>query len=104
MLPVEHGVEVAGLRASVVTVRQARRKPHTVPVVSTPQSRTTVPGVIVVTDSTSYMPAEMIDSLGVRHIELYVGWDGDLRPEHDYVDLDAFYRRLEESPELPTTS
>jgi DegV family protein with EDD domain len=35
---------------------------------------------------------------------LYVGWAGDLRPEHDYEDLDAFYARLRESPALPTTS
>jgi DegV family protein with EDD domain len=35
---------------------------------------------------------------------LYVGWDGDLRPEHEYDDLDAFYARLRESPLLPATS
>jgi DegV family protein with EDD domain len=33
-----------------------------------------------------------------------VGWEGDLRPEHEYVDLDAFYARLHDSPQLPTTS
>src|SRR5581483_1476408 len=33
-----------------------------------------------------------------------VGWDGDLRPEHEYADLDAFYARLRDSPELPKTS
>jgi DegV family protein with EDD domain len=33
-----------------------------------------------------------------------VGWDGDLRPEHTYEDLDAFYARLKESPALPVTS
>ena len=27
-----------------------------------------------------------------------------LRPEHQYDDLDAFYARLRESPQLPTTS
>jgi DegV family protein with EDD domain len=34
---------------------------------------------------------------------LYVGW-GDLRPESEYRDLDAFYARLHASAELPTTS
>ena len=33
-----------------------------------------------------------------------MGWNGDLRPEHDYEDLDAFYARLKESPALPVTS
>ena len=33
-----------------------------------------------------------------------MGWDGDLRPEHYYDDLDAFYARLRESPLLPSTS
>ena len=51
-------------------------------------------GVAVVTDSTPYLPPEMIDSLGVQQVNLYVGWDGDLKPEDSYADLDAFYRRL----------
>jgi DegV family protein with EDD domain len=37
-------------------------------------------------------------------VSLYVGWEGDLRPEHTYEDLDAFYSRLKESPALPVTS
>jgi DegV family protein with EDD domain len=60
--------------------------------------------VAVVTDSTTYMPAELLDGLDVRRVSLYVGWDGDLRPEHEYVDLDAFYSRLSASSSLPTTS
>lgn len=60
--------------------------------------------VVVLTDSTTYMPAEMIESLGVGQIPLYVGWDGDLRPEDEYEDLEAFYERLRDSPDLPTTS
>jgi len=60
--------------------------------------------VAVVTDSTPYLPAELVDRWGVRQVSLYVGWDGDLRPEHEYDDLDAFYARLAESPSLPVTS
>jgi DegV family protein with EDD domain len=37
-------------------------------------------------------------------VSLYVGWDGDLRPEPSYDDLDVFYARLKESPSLPVTS
>jgi len=58
----------------------------------------------VVTDSTPYLPRSLLDRWAIREVSLYVGWDGDLRPEHDYADLDAFYARLRESPLLPTTS
>jgi DegV family protein with EDD domain len=61
-------------------------------------------GVAVVTDSTSYLPRELVDRWTIREVSLYVGWEGDLRPEHHYHDLDAFYVRLRESPRLPTTS
>jgi fatty acid kinase fatty acid binding subunit len=58
----------------------------------------------VVTDSTSYLPRSLVDRWEIREVSLYVGWDGDLRPEHSYDDLDAFYARLRESPLLPSTS
>src|SRR5437660_1695532 len=60
--------------------------------------------IAVVTDSTSYLPPELIGRWEIREVSLYVGWEGDLRPEPDYDDLDAFYARLRESPQLPTTS
>ncbi len=60
--------------------------------------------VSVVCDSTSYVPIEQLDAVGVRRVSLYVGWDGDLKPERDYTDLDAFYARLRESDALPQTS
>jgi hypothetical protein len=40
----------------------------------------------------------------IHQVSLYVGWDGDLRPEHEYDDLDAFYTRLSASSQLPATS
>jgi DegV family protein with EDD domain len=60
--------------------------------------------VAIVTDSTPYLPQSLIDSLGIGQVSLYVGWDGNLRPEHEYRDLDAFYAKLAASPQLPTTS
>src|SRR5690349_20567374 len=60
--------------------------------------------VAVVTDSTPYLPRELIDAWGIREVSLYVGWDGDLRPEDQYEDLEAFYARLRESESLPSTS
>jgi DegV family protein with EDD domain len=61
-------------------------------------------GVAVVTDSTPYLPKALIERWGICQVSLYVGWDGDLRPEQEYDDLDAFYTRLRDSPRLPTTS
>ncbi len=61
-------------------------------------------GVAVVTDTTPYLPRKLLVRWGIREVSLYVGWDGDLRPEHEYHDLDAFYARLRESPTLPATS
>ncbi|MGO9487692.1 MAG: DegV family protein [Solirubrobacteraceae bacterium] len=58
----------------------------------------------IVTDSTTYLPPELIARWEIRPVSLYVGWEGDLRPEADYRDLDAFYSRLHDSPLLPTTS
>jgi DegV family protein with EDD domain len=60
--------------------------------------------VAVVTDSTPSLPASLLERWGIPQVSLYVGWDGQLRPEREYEDLDAFYARLRESPDLPTTS
>jgi DegV family protein with EDD domain len=60
--------------------------------------------VAIVTDSTPYLPQQLIDRWSIDQVSLYVGWDGDLQPEHSYEDLNAFYARLHDSPQLPTTS
>jgi len=57
-----------------------------------------------VTDSTPYLPRELIERWDVAQVSLYVGWDGDLYPEHEYEDLDAFYARLSDTTRLPVTS
>ncbi len=59
--------------------------------------------VTIVTDTTSCVPEDDLDALGVVRVSLHVGWEGDRRPEGEY-DLAEFYRRLGESDELPTTS
>lgn len=62
-----------------------------------------MPGVAVVTDSTTYLPPELIERWGVRQVDLYVGWGDERLPEPEY-ELDAFYARLRDSPDLPSTS
>jgi len=60
--------------------------------------------VAVVTDSTPYLPRELLERWEIPQVSLYVGWGGHLRPEREYEDLDAFYVRLSESEDLPVTS
>jgi DegV family protein with EDD domain len=66
-------------------------------------STTAAAGVAVVTDSTTYVPTEMLERWGVSQVSLYVGWGDERLPEGDY-ELDDFYARLRESSELPSTS
>ncbi len=61
-------------------------------------------GLAVVTDSTTYVPAALLERWQIEQVSLYVGWGGELRPESSYGDLDAFYARLRESEQLPRTS
>jgi DegV family protein with EDD domain len=65
---------------------------------------TTPRGVALVTDTTPYLPRELIERWRINEISLYVGWDGELRREDEYDDLDAFYAKLHSSTLLPTTS
>jgi DegV family protein with EDD domain len=60
-------------------------------------------GVAVVTDSTTYLPASLIERWGIEQVSLYVGWGNERLPEASY-DLDQFYARLRDSPDLPSTS
>ena len=60
--------------------------------------------VVVVTDTTTYVPAELLAGLGVETVSLYVGWEGEMKREDEYTDLDDFYARLKDSARLPTTS
>ena len=63
-----------------------------------------MPDVAVVTDTTHYLPAELVAEHGVHEVSLYVN-DGDRqRREADISDLDAFYDDLRGASSLPTTS
>jgi DegV family protein with EDD domain len=63
-----------------------------------------MPLVAVATDSTHYLPRVLADELGVHQVSLYVGWKGEPERELALDGFDAFYRRLREDPELPSTS
>ncbi|HEV7401235.1 MAG TPA: DegV family protein [Solirubrobacterales bacterium] len=59
--------------------------------------------VAVVTDSTTYLPASLIERWGIEQVSLYVGWGDERLPEQDY-ELGEFYARLRDSADLPSTS
>ncbi|MEO6496054.1 MAG: DegV family protein [Solirubrobacteraceae bacterium] len=63
-----------------------------------------MPHVAVVTDSTTYMPPEMLADHGISQVSLYVNADGTARREADISDYEVFYDQLRSSTELPTTS
>ncbi len=60
--------------------------------------------VAVVTDTTHYLPPELVEPRGLRLVSLYVRWNGSLEREADIADLGAFYERLRSARDLPTTS
>jgi DegV family protein with EDD domain len=60
--------------------------------------------VVVVTDTTQYLPPAILDRHDIRLVSLYVTWDGRTERESDIHDYDAFYDRLREATELPSTS
>jgi DegV family protein with EDD domain len=60
--------------------------------------------VAVATDSTHYLPRALADAEGLHQVSLYVGWQGQPERELAMNGFDAFYKRLGEDPELPSTS
>src|SRR5215210_3497694 len=60
--------------------------------------------VCVVTDSTHYLPADVLARHGVHVVSLYVKRGDTLERESEISDLDAFYDRLRSASDVPTTS
>lgn len=60
--------------------------------------------VAIVTDSTAYLPQELLDSLGITVVTLSVNWDGETYRDGIDIKPDEFYARLAKSETLPTTS
>jgi DegV family protein with EDD domain len=63
-----------------------------------------MPGVAVVTDTTHYLPAEVVERHGLHEVSLYVNWQGATRREAEITDYDAFYDELRAARDLPSTS
>ena len=63
-----------------------------------------MPRVAVVTDTTHYLPRDVVRDAGLAEVSLYVREGDTLQRESDMETFDAFYERLRTSAELPTTS
>jgi DegV family protein with EDD domain len=63
-----------------------------------------VPGVAVVTDSTSYLPRDLVAARGIHEVSLYVSDGAGQRRELDISDYARFYADLRAATDLPTTS
>src|SRR4051794_10500567 len=60
--------------------------------------------VAVVTDTTQYLPREVIERHGLQLVSLYVNWDGRTDREAALGDYGPFYDHLRSSSKLPSTS
>jgi DegV family protein with EDD domain len=60
--------------------------------------------VAVVTDTTHYLPRDLVARLDLHQVSLYVTFEGTTEREADIADLGDFYDRLSASSEMPSTS
>ena len=62
-------------------------------------------GVAVCSDTTNYLPRDVVTRSGIREVSLYVALDGNQQREADILeDLDSFYDALRASASAATTS
>ncbi len=60
--------------------------------------------IVVVTDSSAYLPDEVIKDLPIAVIPLWLMWDGESFQDGIDIHPKEFYQRLKESKTLPTSS
>ena len=60
--------------------------------------------VAVVTDTTHYLPRDLVTRLDLHQVSLYVSFEGKTEREAEITDLADFYDRLSASSEMPGTS
>lgn len=60
--------------------------------------------VAIITDSTAYLPQEIIDDLGIHVVPLTLQWDGNSYRDGIDMTVEEFYHRLSTSSSIPTTS
>jgi DegV family protein with EDD domain len=64
-----------------------------------------MPRVAIVTDTTGYLPADVVEANQITEVSLYINWGGDrTERDADITDIDAFMDELRTGDQLPTTS
>jgi DegV family protein with EDD domain len=62
------------------------------------------PATAVVTDTTAYLPDDLVREHDIHRVSLYVTLDGDTQAESELSDYDTFFERLSRSSEGASTS
>jgi len=62
------------------------------------------PKIVIVTDSSAYIPDAALEGLNVSVIPLWLLWDNERLQDGVDIDPPAFYRRLRASKTLPSSS
>lgn len=60
--------------------------------------------VAIITDSSAYLPDEIVKALGIRVVPLTLNWEGVSYRDGVDIRAEEFYEKLAESETLPTTS
>lgn len=60
--------------------------------------------VAIITDSSAYLPENIIEELGIHVVPLTLHWDDDTYRDGEDIRAEEFYARLAESETIPTTS
>lgn len=60
--------------------------------------------VAIITDSSAYLPQELVEELGIRVVPLTLHWDGESYRDGEDIRAEEFYLRLAQSNTIPTTS
>lgn len=60
--------------------------------------------ILVITDSSASLPAELVNILDIRVIPLWLIWDEECYQDGVDIDPHSFYQRLGESRSLPTST
>lgn len=60
--------------------------------------------VAIVTDSSAYLPDEIVQEYGIHVVPLTLNWDNETYRDGVDIHADAFYERLAKSESIPTTS
>ncbi len=62
------------------------------------------PATAVVTDTTAYLPDDLVREHDIHRVSLYVTLDGETQAESELSDYDTFYERLSRSSQGASTS